>query len=86
MKAKLRKKAHKVIRFEGGVRNKVPTFMEFGWIENPTFGNDIYILINSAHQGGTGYWELRTDEALLFVHGLAMALNSKQGMKLERMM
>ena len=34
---------HKVIRFEGRKKNNRPTFMEFGWVENPTFKNDIYI-------------------------------------------
>lgn len=84
----MRKKTfHKIIRFQGeGRKNKRKyTFMEFGWVENPTFKNDIYFMINSAHKGGSGTWELRTDEALCFIQGLAAAINRKMtGLVLER--
>ena len=69
---------HKVIRFEGRKKNNRPTFMEFGWVENPTFKNDIYIMINSAHKGGSGAWEVRTDEALLYIQALAAVIRRKE--------
>ena len=68
---------HKVVRIEGKTKNNRPTLMEFGWVENPTFDNDIYIIINSAHKGGSGSWELRTDEALLYIQGLTAAIRQK---------
>lgn len=67
---------HKIVRIIGKKKNK-HTFMEFGWVENPTFENDIYIMVNSAHRGGSGAWELRTDEALLYIQGLAAAIRRK---------
>ena len=91
---------NKVVKFMGARKNGKPTFIEFGWIENPTFKNDVYILVNSAHKGGSdsfeyGY-ELRTDEALLYIQGLSMALNvkgergagfvEKDGIRLERVL
>ena len=75
---KKKKVYHKIIRFEGKKKNNCLTFMEFGWIENPTFKNDIYIMINSAHRGGSGAWELRTDEALLYIQGLAAVIRRKE--------
>ena len=69
---------HKVVRFEGKKKNNRLTFMEFGWIENSTFGNDIYIMINSVHKGGSGAWELRTDEALLYIQALAIVIRRKE--------
>ena len=81
----MKKKLHKVIRFQGARKNGKKTFMEFGWVENPTFENDVFFKIESAHKGGSGYWELRTDEALLFIHGLSMSLNAKNGLKIEKM-
>lgn len=68
---------HKVIRIIGKKKNNRHTFMEFGWIENPSFKNDIYIMNNSAHKGGSGCWELRTDEALLYIQGLAAVIRRK---------
>lgn len=68
---------HKVVRIVGKKKNNRHTFMEFGWVENPTFNNDIYIMINSAHKGGSGCWELRTDEALLYIQGLAAVIRRK---------
>ncbi len=86
MKKKVKKIIHKVIRFQGGRKKGKDTFIEFGWVENPTFNNDIYIMINSAHKGGSGYWELRTDEALMYIQGLALALNTKiTGIKIEKL-
>lgn len=87
MKHKTAKKkiAHKVISFQGRKKNSKDTFIEFGWVENPTFNNDIYIMVNSAHKGGSGYWEVRTDEALMYIQGLAMALNIKNGIRLEKL-
>ena len=75
------KKYHKVVEFRGSRK----TYMKFGWVENPTFKNDIYVDTKSAHKGGSGFYELRTDEALLYIQGLAMALNSKMGVKLEKL-
>ena len=68
---------HKVIRIEGKTKNNRWTFIEFGWVENPTFKNDIYYTINSAHKGGSGSWELRTDEALLYIQGLSAVIRRK---------
>jgi len=68
---------HKVVRIEGKTKNGNPTLMEFGWVENPTFDNDIYTIINSAHKGGSGSWELRTDEALLYIQGLTATIRQK---------
>ena len=51
--------------------------MEFGWVENPIFENDIYIMVNSAHKSGSGAWELRTDEALIYVQALAACIRRK---------
>ena len=68
---------HKIIRIIGSKKNNRYTFMEFGWVESPTFENDIYIMINSAHRGGSGAWELRADEALLYIQGLAAAIRRK---------
>ena len=68
-----------IFRTEGSYK----TYMEFGWIENPTFKNEFYIDIVSKHKSGTHNWELRTDEALIFIQGLASALNNKlTGLKL----
>ena len=78
MTKKKKKKYHQVIRFEGKKKNNRLTFMEFGWIENPTFQNDVYIMINSAHKGGSGAWELRTDEALLYIQALAAVIRRKE--------
>lgn len=84
---KRKKVLHKVVRFEGGKRKGRLTFMEFGYVENPTFNNDIYIMVVSAHKGGDGLTYLRTDEALLYIQGLAMALNKKiTGLNLEKLM
>lgn len=80
----MKKVTHKVIRFQGSKKKGKNTFIEFGWIENPTFKNNIYIMVHSAHKGGSGYWELRTDEALMYIQGLAMALNIKSGIRLEK--
>ena len=80
MKKKLKKLSkiyHKVLRIVGEKKNNRHTFMEFGWIENPTFKNDIYVIIVSAHKGGDGSWELRTDEALLYIQGLVATLRQK---------
>jgi hypothetical protein len=68
---------HKIIRVEGKKKNNRYTFMEFGWVENPTFDNDIYIMINSAHKGGSGAWELRTDEALIYIQALSACIRRK---------
>ena len=68
---------HQVFKVEGKSPRGKLTFMKFGWVENPTFGNDIYIDIVSAHKGGSGSWELRTYEAIIFIQGLAQALNYK---------
>ena len=68
---------HKVVRIEGKKKNNRYTFMEFGWVENPTFNNDIYIMINSAHKGGSGVSELRTDEALIHIQALSMVIRRK---------
>jgi len=68
-----KKTLHKVIRFEGSYN----TFLEFGWIENPTYKNDIYIMTSSKHEPKEDLTELRTDEALLYIQGLANALNRK---------
>lgn len=51
--------------------------MEFGWIENPTFENDIYTTIKSAHKGGSESWELRTDEALIYIQALTACIRRK---------
>ena len=77
MKNKKKKVYHKVVRFAGGKKNNRVTFLEFGWIESPTFHNDIYIMINSAHKGGDSASELRTDEALLYIQGLAAVVRRK---------
>ena len=68
---------HKIIRIIGKKKNNRYTFIEFGWVENPTFENDIYYMVNSAHRGGSGAWELRTDEALLYIQGLSAAIRRK---------
>lgn len=68
---------YKIIRIIGKRKNNRHTFMEFGWVKNPTFENDIYIMVNSAHKGGSGTWELRTDEALLYIQGLSIAIRRK---------
>jgi len=80
-----KKELVKVVRIIGRTKNNRPTFIEFGYVENPSFNNDIYFMIHSAHKGGSGLWELRTDEALIFIQGLAMALNVKSGLKIERL-
>ena len=87
---------NKVVRFRGAKKKGKDTFIEFGWIENPTFNNDIYIWVQSAHRGGDYLKELRTDEALLYIQGLSMALNikgargagfiDKDGIRLERIL
>ena len=87
---------NKVVRFLGGKKKGKDTFIEFGWIENPTFHNDIYVWSESAHKGGGSLHELRTDEALLYIQGLSMALNvkgergagfvGKDGISLERVL
>ena len=69
---------HKVVRVEGKKKNNRYTFMGFGWGENPTFKNDIYIMINSPHKGGSGSWELRIDEALLYIQALAAVIRRKE--------
>ena len=43
-------------------------------------------MANSVHKGGSGVWELRTDEALIFIQGLSMTLNRKNGIKIERLL
>jgi len=70
---KKRKKLHKVVRYEG----KYNTFIEIGWVENPTFRNDIYLMVNSKHKNGEGLCFYRTDEALLLIEGMARAINYK---------
>jgi len=84
-KQKEKKILHKVVRFQGAKGNGRETFIEFGWVENPTFNNDIYIMVVSAHKSGDGLWEMRTDEALMYIQGLAMTLNVKSGLKLEKL-
>ena len=79
-----KKTYYNVVRFQGKKKNGKETFIEFGYIENPTFKNDIYIMVNSVHKEGSGSWELRTDEALMYIQGLSMALNIKGGIRLER--
>ena len=74
-KTKEKKIYNKVVRFLGGKKKGKDTFIEFGWIENPTFHNDIYVWSESAHKGGGSLHELRTDEALLYIQGLSMTLN-----------
>lgn len=69
-----KKKSYKIIRFIGNKKNNRENFLEFGWVENSTFNNNIYILIHSAHKDGDMYWELRTDEALLFIQGLSKVI------------
>jgi len=53
------------------------TYMEFGIVENPTFNNDIYYKIVSAHKGGSGEWEMRTDEVLLYIQALSACIRRK---------
>ena len=95
-KTKEKKIYNKVVRFLGGKKKGKDTFIEFGWIENPTFHNDIYVWAESAHKGGGSLHELRTDEALLYIQGLSMTLNvkgergagfvGKDGISLERVL
>lgn len=68
---------HKIIRIIGKTKYNRSTFMEFGWVENPTFENDIFIIMKSAHKDGSGSWELRTDEALLYIQGLSAVIRQK---------
>ena len=85
-KEKRKKILHKVVRFQGAKRNSRETFMEFGWVENPTFNNDIYLMVVSAHKSGDGLWFLRTDEALIYIQGLSMTLNKKiTGINIEKL-
>ena len=53
------------------------TYMEFGIVENPTFDNDIYYKIVSAHKRGSGEWEMRTDEALLYIQAFSACIRRK---------
>jgi len=76
-KTRKRKIYHQVFRVEGKSPSGKLTFIEFGWVENPTFGNDIYLDVVSAHKGGEFTKEMRTDEALIFIQGLAQAINYK---------
>ena len=76
----MKKKLHKVFRVEG----EGGTFIETGWVENPTFKNDIYLMVNSRHKGGEGLWFYRTDEALVLIEAMSRAVNTKiTGIKLE---
>ena len=59
------------------IRGKRNTYMEFGIVENPTFDNDIYYKIISSHKGGSGQWEMRTDEALLYVQAFSACIRRK---------
>ena len=68
-----RKKYIPVVFFRGASN----TYMEFGIVENPTFDNDIYYKIVSAHKGGNGEWEMRTDEALLHIQALSACIRRK---------
>ena len=70
---KKRKIYHMVFRTEGTYK----TYLEFGWIENSTFKNEFYIDIVSRHKSGTHNWELRLDEALIFIQGLSWSINKK---------
>ena len=82
---KIKKKIyHKVIVFEGAKKKGKKTFIEFGWVENPIFNNEIYVIAHSIHKGGSGEEEMRVDEALMYIQGLAMALNAKGGIRLEK--
>ena len=75
-----KKVLHKVFRVGG----KYNTFIEFGWVENPTFNNEIYLMVVSKHKGGDDLKFLRIDEALIFIEGLARAVNAKvTGMNIE---
>ena len=74
IKKKIKKKIyHSVFRVEGSYN----TIMDFGWVENPTFNNEFYIDVVSKHKSGTHNWELRLDESLIFIKGLASAINKK---------
>ena len=70
MKKRKRKKYIPVVLILGSYNTK----MEFGVVENPTFDNDIYISIVSKHKGGSGDYEMRTDEALIHIQGLAACI------------
>ena len=76
-KANKKKNEYKVVRIQGAKKKGKETFLEFGYIKNPTFNNDVYVIIHSAHKGGSGIYEMRTDEALMYIQGLSMVLNKK---------
>lgn len=77
----MKKILHKVVSYQG----KYNTFIETGWVENPTFNNDIYLMVNSRHKGGEGLWFYRTDEALTLIEAMARAVNTKlTGIQLEQ--
>ena len=52
------------------------SYMEFGLIKNPTYDNRIYKKVRSEHEGewSEHYDEMRIDEALNTIQGLAEAL------------
>ncbi len=78
-----KKKLHKIVSYQG----KYNTFIETGWVENPTFHNDIYLMVNSRHKGGGGLWFYRTDEALILIEAMARTVNTKlTGIQLEQNM
>jgi len=75
-----KKKLNKVFRVEGNYG----TFIETGWVENSTFKNDIYLMINARHKNKGGLWFYRIDEALILIEALSRAINTKiTGIKLS---
>ena len=70
-----RKKFHTIIRVCG---DRKKSYLEFGWIENPTFRNNIYIKIKSVHKNNNDITtEMRTDEALIYIQGLVMVIRQQ---------